>query len=531
MLPLLPSKRISRALSACIGGILLALCFPNFSLVPLLPVALIPLMAAVAGAAPRRAAFLGGLFGFVFWLGTLPWIAYTVHEYGGVSWPLAALALVLTALICLVPMALMTALVAAIAPSTPAGRIGTWAAAWAVQEGFRTTIYPFGGFPWALLGNPLVDVPPLIGTAALGGILFTSLLVAAVDAALLEALTDGRRERRLMWLAGTAALAVVAAFAGSLATRDGSATRGRLRVGIVQSNVSQETRWRPGGSEAIFQDLLAQTRMLSRVSHPELILWPESASPYQWSWSERTRRDVTALAKELDAAILLSTVWSDEPEREDAPFYNAALLVTGDGPVLPPYFKQRLVPFGEYVPLPALIGKIRPISRAVPSSFSPGERAGLIPFKGAMLGGAVCYEVVFPWVAREEVRRGAGLLFTLTNDSWYGTRGARRQHWQAARVRAVETGRTLVRAAVTGISGAADPAGRVIAEIGPDRKGAFALDVAVGGPPAPAVFAGDATLWVCAIGLGAAILRRRVPSPWARGSRESLPAAKRKPHE
>ena len=125
----------------------------------------------------------------------------------------------------------------------------------------------------------------------------------------------------------------------------------------------------------------------------------------------------------------------------------------------------------------------------------------------------MCYEVVYPWIAREETRAGADVLFTLTNDAWYGRAGAQRQHWQSAVVRAIETGRPLVRAAITGISGAVDATGRVLVTLDPDVKGAFSVPLERPSAPPPAVAAGDAVAWVCAAGLLAGILRARVFEP------------------
>src|ERR1035437_2164357 len=140
MLPLLPSTRFSRALSACLAGLLLALCFPNISILPLLPIALIPLLAALDGARPRQAAFVGYVFGLVFWTMTIPWIGYTVHRFGGVAWPVAVLALVLAAAICAVPFAVLGLVYAWIAPRSALGRVATVGAAVVFQEFFRTSL-------------------------------------------------------------------------------------------------------------------------------------------------------------------------------------------------------------------------------------------------------------------------------------------------------------------------------------------------------------------------------------------------------
>jgi apolipoprotein N-acyltransferase len=488
----------------------LALCFPNFSILPLLPVALIPLIAALDGARPRQAAFLGYAFGLVFWTVTIPWIAYTVYRFGGVAWPVAGLALAAAAAICAVPFAVMGVLYAWVAPRSAVGLVATFGASWASQEFFRTYVYVFGGFPWALLANPLADAPQLMGTTALGGVLLTSLLVASLNAALYVALTRPARNVRLGWLVGASVAGLLAAAAGPRRPKPASEA---LVVGVIQPNVGQDLRWEPGTAERLFADLENQTRELCRQDRPVLVLWPESASPYAWSFSAAYRERVVALCKELDIAILLSTVWSDAPDDSEAAFYNAAVLVTKDGALRPPYFKQRLVPFGEYVPLAGLLRKIRPISRAVPSAFTPGHGTTVLSLGSWKLGGAVCYEVVFPWIARDETRAGADVLFTLTNDAWYGRAGAQRQHFQSAVVRAVETGRPLVRAAITGISGAVDATGRVLVTLDPNVKGAFSVPLERPSAPPPAVAAGDAVAWVCTAGLLAGILRARVLEP------------------
>ena len=142
------------------------------------------------------------MFGLVFWTMTIPWIGYTVHRFGGVAWPVAVLALVLAAAICAVPFAVLGLVYAWIAPRSAIGRVATFGAAWVFQEFFRTYVWVFGGFPWALLANPLADVPHLMGTAALGGVSLTSFLVASLNAALFVSLTRPARNPRLAWLLG-----------------------------------------------------------------------------------------------------------------------------------------------------------------------------------------------------------------------------------------------------------------------------------------------------------------------------------------
>jgi apolipoprotein N-acyltransferase len=129
----------------------------------------------------------------------------------------------------------------------------------------------------------------------------------------------------------------------------------------------------------------------------------------------------------------------------------------------------HLVPFGEYVPLPRLFFFVRQISTEI-GAFTPAPRAELLRSGAFAIGTAICYEAIYPSLAREETRAGANLLATISNDSWYGRAGAQEQHFAGAVLRTVENARWLVRAAITGISGIVDARGRIRAETRPDER-------------------------------------------------------------
>ena len=335
-----------------------------------------------------------------------------------------------------------------------------------------------------------------------------------MNASLAEALRPGGR--RALGLGTAAAVVVLSAAFGAarLATPEGLAPGPGLRVLLVQPNVEQDVRHEAGTAARIHEDVLGLTRALLRRAPSDLVLWPESATLFSWSWSELFREDLTRLCREEKTALLLNTVWSDRPNDDEAPYFNSALLVDGNGAVGEPYHKMRLVPFGEYVPLASLFRWVPQISQAVPGAFTPGTRAVPLELRGVRLGGAVCYEVVYPWIARAQVEAGADALFTLTNDAWYGNGGAQEQHWQAAVFRAVETGRPMLRAAVTGISGWVDGRGRTLARLGPGARAGIAgrLRVPPRGSRTPATRLGDAFPLVCAAALLVAILRARAPA-------------------
>ncbi len=190
------------------------------------------------------------------------------------------------------------------------------------------------------------------------------------------------------------------------------------------------------------------------------IVWPESSLPFYFQEDPAGGDLVRRLAFDTRAYILAG---SDQIERGDLPkFYNAAFLVTPDGTVGGIYRKMHLVPFGEYVPLKRLLFFASPLVEAV-SDFSPGEQVVMLPVAGRPVSTAICYEVVYPDLARDAVARGSQLLTTITNDAWYGRSSAPWQHFEQASLRAVEQGRYLARSANTGISGIVDPYGRVVA--------------------------------------------------------------------
>jgi apolipoprotein N-acyltransferase len=154
---------------------------------------------------------------------------------------------------------------------------------------------------------------------------------------------------------------------------------------------------------------------------------------------------------------------SDQIERGAKPtYYNVAFLVSPEGRQAGVYRKRHLVPFGEYVPLRRLLFFAAPLVEGV-GDFGVGESVAVLPVDGHSLTTVICYESVFPYLAREAVHRGSQLLTTITNDAWYGWSSAPFQHYEQGRLRAIEFGRYFVRAANTGISAIVDPYGRVLA--------------------------------------------------------------------
>ena len=418
---------------------------------------------------------LGLITGLVYFVGTLYWITHVMVTYGGLKlWVALLVNGALVAYLALFPAVFAIAMRQLV---TTYGHLALLTApiVWVATELGRASL--FTGFPWVLLGYSQVTVLPIAQLGSVSGVYGVSALVVAVSAALATTVTmpwgPGRRFGRYvpatLVLAGLVAIAVW----GSLRVGGGDLARtGQpVRIGIVQGNVDQGEKWDAARAAGIFRDYLRLTRQAIGEGS-ELILWPESSTPFNFEDDVDGADRVRMLARQARVPIL---VGSDQIERSRATsYYNAAFLVRADGSTGAVYRKMHLVPFGEYVPLKRIFFFAAPLVEAV-SDYSAGEDAVLLPVDGHTISTAICYEIVYPDLVRRFVQGGSELLTTITNDAWFGRTSAPYQHFAQASMRAIENGRYLVRSANTGVSGIVDPYGRVL-----ERSDIFQQAVIVG---------------------------------------------------
>jgi apolipoprotein N-acyltransferase len=452
------TERIRTPLAGVLSGLLLALAFPPHEGVLLLPVALVPWLVALAGERrPLRALVSGVLFGLAFWCASIPWIIYVVTHYGGQSPAMGVVCLVLLALILAEWTAIVGWGVVAAAPPDSGWRMAVVPLLWMACEHARTVAYK--GFPWNLAGHALYRHPVWLQTATVWGVYGVGALVVSVAALLAAAIA-----RRRFGPAAVAAILVLAAGgwgAWRLAKPDPEIAA--LPVVLLQPNLTEEMRATPEGAAAGYRTVLAQAAEAADAL-PSLIVIPESAFPVYWQRSDRLRQDLANLAHGGT-----SILFNDVEEEVDGRYFNSARLLGPQGLAGPSYRKIHLVPFGEYVPLPKVFFFVRQISNEI-GAFTPAPEPILLRSGALVIGTAICYETIYPSLAREETAAGANLLATISNDSWYGRAGAQPQHFAGAVLRSVENERYLVRAAITGISGIVDARGRIAAESPPDER-------------------------------------------------------------
>jgi apolipoprotein N-acyltransferase len=408
------------------------------------------------GVSARRGFTLGLITGVVHYTGTVYWTSSTVATFGGLPWLVAIPVTFLLVLYMSLYVGLSSAIAAVLIQRF--GSIGLLMApvTWVSAEYARAHV--FGGFPWIPLGNAVVSLLPLAQLASVLGVYGLSWLFALLNALFAYvAMASGRR--RVAALSTAVALVATTSLWGALRIREGRLTRAgtALQVALIQGNVPQDEKWDPSRAEAIVDRYLRMTREAAAAG-ADLIIWPESATPFYFDEDPRSALRVRQLVSEIRVPLLFGT---DEVEPGSPPkYYNSAFMLNEAGTTAAVYRKMFLVPFGEYVPFGALLTFVGPLVEAV-SAFSPGQRVTMLPVHGHMMSTAICYEVVYPHLIRRGVLEGAELLTTITNDAWYGGTSAPFQHFDLAAMRAIEQGRYLARAANTGISGIVDPYGRV----------------------------------------------------------------------
>lgn len=467
--------------------------------------AFLPLLYAVSRARSGwAAAALGLISQTVAWLIMVPWVIRVMSHYGGLPYIVGVLLFIAMALILGLYGALFTFLVHRIAPRT----LSTWLlvpVAWAAVEYLRTWFLT--GFPWNLIATSIIDYAPLIQIDRFAGPYFTGALIMFPSAVFAWLITSKARGIPAALAIGATLIVVFVWWGtGLVASRLVVRPTGTSSdvAALLQPNISQEMRWDADNLLQIFQRMMAMTDR-AIAGGASVIIWPESTVPLSYSSTDFYREAIEATSAKHDVDIILGSVAedSDNPAR----LWNAAFLVSG-GRTIGHYDKIRLVPFGEYVPLRKVLFFAEKLVRAV-GEFEFGTNDQ--PLRGRFAyGPAICYEVVFPQIAKRQVNNGADVLVTITNDAWYDGTSAPRQHLDQARLRAIENDRYLLRAGTTGISAVIDPSGRIIEELPMGREGIIFASFQPRRSVTPYVRFGDWFAWLAsALTVVAAVFQPR----------------------
>jgi apolipoprotein N-acyltransferase len=430
---------------ALLSAVLLVLAYPNlifpgFGLPWLAPVALVPLLIALAlEPRPLWRFLLGEFAGIIYWCGICYWIQFVLEVHGGMGrwggWGTFALFCVAKA----VHLAVFSTL-AAVLLKTPYA-IPAVAALW---TGIERTHGMFG-FAWLTLGNAGIDMPLPLRVAPFVGVYGISFVFAMISA-VVAILILRRARKQLYWLAIVPALLLLPALPAPEAPTETAL--------VLQPNMSEDEQWTLAAAAEERDHIIRESLEASQLSSQQIVIWPESPGPLYFYRDPRFHEEAIQLAQQAHAYFLFGTV-ADTPD--GAPL-NSAVLLRPDGALVDRYDKINLVPFGEYVP--NFFGFVNRITQEA-GDFAPGHRIVVFPVGAHRLGVFICYESVFPSEVRQFVKDGANLLVNISNDGYFGHSAAREQHLEIARMRAVENNRWLIRSTNDGITAVMDPAGNI----------------------------------------------------------------------
>jgi apolipoprotein N-acyltransferase len=442
--------------AATLGAIAMALAFPRANAVILAPLGAAGLFWAWFGMSPKRAFWAGWLAGTVYFGITFWWFGETA---GALIAPFGFLLAMGPAIgDAFFGFALVGALVSfaaraladrdrtrrALVPLAAAAIFGF--GEWFRSEGLGEIGVPFGSLGYTQVRSALAPLASYVGTY---GVTF---FVCVVGAYLAYAIRmRAVRGSGVDTFAGIGAVLACALLAwGFWPARTLAAPT--FPVAAIQGNVPQSLKFAPGSLERAVARYDGLTREAA-ATHPAIVVWPESVIPIAFDRSTQYRAHFSALAKQIGAELVVGT-FLDSPDGE----FNVLAFFKPDGSLDRIYRKRQLVPFAEHVPFGPLFTWIPWMANA--SHFSEGTRSEIVTVGAMKFAPVICWESAFSGIVRGDVRDGATALIVSTDDAWFGTTAGPYQHAQIAQMRALETGRWIVRAASTGISGIIAPDGR-----------------------------------------------------------------------
>jgi len=511
-----------RAAIALVAGALSALAMAPFNAWPVLFLTFPVVVWLIDGAGAGRlrgmpaAAMAGWWFGLGYFVPGLYWIGYAfLVDAPTFAWLLPFAVLGLPAYL-----ALFTALGFALARlvwTRDASRVIALAASLTVSEWLRGHVLT--GFPWNAFGYALTEPLALAQMASvigLWGLTFVTVAIFASPAVLIDGSSRGRRP----WIAPVVAVLLLVAmgiFGVIRLALQPTTTVAKVKLRIMQPNLQQDVRFNYAAKAEVMQKYLALSDRASGpqstgVSDASILIWPESAFPF---FLTREADAMAQIAELLPKGTILITGSVRAPDLPPGVkitrAYNSIYAIDHDGSVLSIYDKLHLVPFGEYLPFQDWMEKLGFVQLTkVQGGFIPGahRRPMEIPNAPHMLP-LICYEAIFPGdVASSDDR--PGWIVNLTNDGWFGISTGPYQHLQQARLRAIEGGLPMVRAANTGISAVIDPLGRIVARLGLGVEGVLDSSLPSAIPPTIYARTGDIPAAIIVAAAFIFVIRRRV---------------------
>ncbi len=457
-----------RYFPAFFSGILIVLSFPFFDFYPLAWVAFVPLFLSLWGKHPSEAFSEGFFFGLISFFGSLYWIYHSINHYGNLSFVTSILVvLLLCCYLSLYPALFAYCYVAMIRKTKlPALVIAPFF--WVVLEFIRS--YAFTGFPWASIGYSQYLFLSVIQISDITGVYGISFLILAVNGACADMFLLKKRikEKPLFPLSYTifGFLLLICLLAVTIVY--GVWSQGQERQGsfitasVVQGNIEQEFKWDSSYQNHVMNTYFTLSKEAAAFS-PDIIVWPETAVPFYFGSDIKLSATLVDFQKKLQSYLLFGSVSIHDYQNDKMRLSNSAVLLDQKGTKIYTYDKIHLVPFGEYVPLRNILFFIDKLVVGV-GDYISGKTYQTADTSLGRFGTLICYEIIFPGLARKFYTRGGDFMVTITNDAWFGSTSGPHQHFSMAVFRAVENRKPVIRSANTGISGFIDSNGRILSQ-------------------------------------------------------------------
>lgn len=472
--------RLQEIAAALFSAVLLILSFPDFELWPLAWVGLTPLLYQIARRPQARSAFvLGWLWGVFFFYGSCYWLTYSMIRYGHINAGLSyALLLVPVMLVALFP-ALCCLILAKLIARWGSISLFGMPFVWVSLEWARLGVT---GQLWNAIGYSQAYHPNMIRSASWGSVYAVGFLVVLTNAALTYFLVERTRNALLLTIMSGVSTAFLLSIPAIFSNPQPSSVPD-LVVVAVQPNVPMERVGTQAETDSLLarhialsrsaleqldrNQLIENTAVMNLKSVPRLVIWPESPMNFTYGNDAQLRNLVTSFAVSNRTSLLLNSL----EVTPDGGAYNSALMINEQGRLVAQYDKIRLMPFGEYVPLPSWVPGSSAIAPLV-GGFVPGKRYALMPIGTTRAGVFICFESAFPSIARTFANEGAGVLVNISNDGYLGPTPVMRQHLANAIFRAVENDRPVMRVTNTGLTANISGRGEI-----KDLSGAFQPEV------------------------------------------------------
>ncbi|MGC8579136.1 MAG: apolipoprotein N-acyltransferase, partial [bacterium] len=463
-------------LLSIISGLLAGFSFPKYGYAILAWVSYVPLLFSIKtinGKRPvLRAYFYGFISGFIANIILLYWVVVAMHRYGNINLIVSIFGLFLLAsILSALYWGPFTLLIKVFMNDSRAGELIFIPVIWVILEYIRTFL--FSGFPWELLGYSQYKNLSLIQIARWTSVYGVSFLIMLFNVIVYELIVwwynveSVRTKQYPMMFAKT--IIVVLLITGvfvygditlSNTNREIKQATDVLTVGLIQGNIDQNHKWDPVYQNETMTSYFSLSQQAYNLAHPELIIWPETATPFFFQTEYNYREQLIRFVKAHNVYLLFGSPAFDYT-KNGINYYNSAFMLSPDGSVIGRYDKRHLVPFGEYLPLKHIFFFLRKLTEGI-GDFTPGRQYNLLEFQNVRIGTLICYEIIFPQLSAHDVRDGANLLVTITDDAWFGDTSAPYQHLSMATFRAVENNRFVVRAANTGITAVISPTGEIM---------------------------------------------------------------------